>query len=165
MDRFDRFCIQSGSFADLNEADMTACIEIVRTGGAVQLAKEAIRQNLWNVQLMANIREDGTGNIVAVGAIKANRPVYRAQQFRNANFPINGYEYAAEIGYVAVDKRFRKMGLSGAIMSQLMRAKKGKFFATTDDVNMKRTLKKASFDSVGSEWVGARAALSLWVSG
>lgn len=162
MGQGDRFGVWTGPNTDMDEESLAACATIVKAGGAVQTALSAVREAIADAQLIALIRERETEKIVAVGAIKADRPSYRRRQFRNANIPIDGYENAAEIGYIAVDDAFQGNGLSAKIMHALG-VESRKLFATTDNIRMKRTLAKSQFYCVGTHWKGGRGALSLWV--
>lgn len=158
-DRFDEW---TGTNTGLDEDSLAACATIVKAGGAVQISLSAVREAIADAQLIAIIRERETEKIVAVGSIKADRPGYRRQQFRNANFPVDGYENAAEIGYIAVDDAFQGNGLSAKILYALGIGS-SKFFATTDNIRMKKTLANSQFYCVGTHWKGGRGALSLWV--
>ncbi len=162
MGQCDRFDEWTGPKTGMDEDSLAACAAIVKAGGAVQISLSAVREAIADAQLIAIIRERETEKIVAVGSIKADRPSYRRRQFRNANFPIDGYENAAEIGYIAVDDAFQGNGLSAKIMHALG-VESSKFFATTDNIKMKKTLAKSQFHCVGSDWEGGRGALSLWV--
>ncbi len=162
MRQCDKFDEWTGPNTGMDEESLAACATIVKAGGAVQMSLSAVREALADAQLIAIFREHETEKIVAVGAIKADRPSYRRRQFRNAKIPIDGYENAAEIGYIAVDDAFRGNGLSAKIMRALG-VESSKFFATTDNIKMKKSLAKSQFYCVGTDWEGGRGALSLWV--
>lgn len=141
--------------ADLSEPELAACIAVIKAGAAVavSLAK------LQSAQLMAVAR---TGNeIVGVGTIKCVRPAYAAGIASRSKFPFSAQ--MSELGYVAVDPRHQRRGLSRRLVEALLKIHRGDLFATTYDARMKKTLVTAGFMQKGAEWQGRGGSLSLWL--
>lgn len=145
--------------ADLNAADLAACVAIVSEGRAVNPA--SARDELPRSLLVAVVRAEDA--IVGVGAIKRARPPYAKKRAKLA-----GQEFppeTPELGYVAVASAHRGQAWSSKIVDKLLAAHAGPLWATTDDERMKHLLQKAGFVRRGKEWDGKRGRLSLWLKG
>ena len=145
------FCSPS----NLTESELSTCLNIIRDGGAVAINLEKLR----NARMLALARWDGV--IVAVGAIKNNRPERAADIALKSGFSFP--KETPELGYVSVSRQHRRKGLSHQLVGSLLKAVPGGLFATTDDEHMMKTLSGAGFTRQGSEWLGHRGRLSLWL--
>jgi predicted GNAT family N-acyltransferase len=142
---------------DLSPAELAACVRIIKKGHAVDPNSAAAE--LPHAKVIAFARRGAA--IVGLGAIKRVRPAYASNiaAKSGASFKKN----APELGYVAVDPKHRKRGLSHRIVAELLSMHKGPLFATTFDKHMKMTLRRAGFVQTGVEWEGRKAKLSLWI--
>lgn len=143
---------------DLSETEIDSCLRIIEEGCAVNPG--AAKKELPLAQVLA-IARSGV-EIVAIGAIKRERPRYATDIARRSAFQFD--KQTAELGYIAVDARHRGNDLSHAIVAKLLSNKEGPLFATTDSDFMKGSLKKAGFKQQGKEWKGERGRLSLWIT-
>jgi hypothetical protein len=142
---------------DLDEAEMAACVAIVRDGHAVD-PKSAERE-LARAPGLVVLRKDK--QVVGVGAIKGARADYAAKIAKRSRqtFPVD----TPELGYVSVHTEHQGNHLSPKIVSALLAGRRGALFATTDSERMKSVLSKAGFVRKDREWQGKRGQLSLWM--
>lgn len=144
--------------AKLSLAQISACIAIIKDGGAVdtasakaQLPRAAAAAIAWKGR-----------DIVGVGAIKRMRRAYASEIAERSGQPFPSD--TLELGYVAVHRDHRQKGLSGRLVAALLEAHNGRLFATTYTEAMKKTLAAASFVHKGREWKSVRGEmLSLWL--
>jgi GNAT superfamily N-acetyltransferase len=145
---------------DLSEAEIKACIELVKKGNAVN--PESAAQEIPQALTLAVVRVDN--QIVGVGTIKQVRRQYALSVAGKSGvtFPSE----TPELGYVAVDPGHQTKGFSPRIVNALLTKHEGRLFATTSNTWMKSTLEKTGFVQKGREWKSVRnedAALSLWL--
>jgi hypothetical protein len=141
----------------LTTSDWAQIEAILRTGGAVNVV--SAMSAIPHAPAFALARRGG--KIVGVGAIKRPRPDYAKQKQKDANVTFD--TEIAELGYVAIDAKFRDNRLSGRITDKLLAAYPGPLFSTTDDEKMKFTLGNRGFLQKGDTWKGDRGVLSLWL--
>ena len=151
--------IKSYGPGDVASTELTACLSIIKAGGAVNpdSAKNELPQAI--VVALARIGD----KIVGVGAIRRVRPTSAFAIADRSRFPLP--QETRELGYVAVDSNHRNKGLSLSIVRELLLRHKGRLFAITSNEYMKKTLTKAGFAQAGHEWNGGRGLLSLWMRG
>ena len=152
-----------GKAGDLTPADLLSIARLVFDGRAVRGTVEQISARLENAHQLALFRDEGSGRIVAVAALKRPDPGYRRDTFDHAVVPIAGHEEAPELGYVVVAEDKRGRHLSSKLMDLILNDVDGPVFSTTDDETMKKNLRRAGFKQVGQAWKGNRGVLSLWV--
>jgi len=140
---------------ELDEADLSRCVTIIRAGGAVDVDSTKLR-----AATVLALAENGD-EVVGVGSVKPVRTAYATGIAKKSGFDFPSE--TPELGYVAVDAPHKGKGLSHRLVAELLRGQKGRLFATTDDRLMKRTLSAAGFVQKGHEWKGRRGQLSLWV--
>jgi len=147
--------LQSG----LTGEEIQACLNVIREGGAVNLA--VVKMRLPEAVLVA-LKRDGQ-EIVAVGAIKQKRPKYAAAIAKKCGFAFETNTH--ELGYVAVKGTHRGKKLSHHIAAALLAQFRDRpIFATTSNPYMKITLTKLGFIQRGNEWKGNDGnPLSLWM--
>jgi hypothetical protein len=139
----------------LEEVDLERCIAIIRAGGAADVDAAKLRRAM--VLVLAK-REN---EIVGIGTIKGVRTRYAAGIAEKSGFAFA--PETRELGYVAVDARHRGKRISHRIGGELLGARNGALFATTDNEQMKKSLGAAGFVQEGREWNGNRGQLSLWI--
>jgi len=142
----------------LSRQELSACLEIIGRGGAVNLASAAVELPLAAVVAVARLGEE----IVGVGAIKRVRREYAVDKASRSGTVFS--PETQELGYVAVVEKHRGEHLSCRIVAELMSKDVGQLFATTDSERMKKTLEGAGFAQKGHEWIGLRGKLSLWLN-
>src|SRR5437773_3086056 len=119
---------------DFSSPQIEDAVALIREGCAV--ATDDLRRELGRAHFVAHIY---SGNrLAAVGAIKRQRPGYAKDVADRAHFSFPT-EWR-ELGYVSVDKLFRRQGLSSRIVQLLMLNYSEDMFATTYSPYMKRTL-------------------------
>ncbi len=150
-----RACTPSG----LSEAELAKCVAIVKNGDAVDPA--SAERELPLATALAIVRRGAT--IVGVGAIKRVRHKYAADIAGKSGIAFD--RGTLELGYVVLDAKHRRQGLSHQIVAKLLSKHGGPLFATTDNDYMKRTLGGAGFVHTGREWTGEKGQLSLWIMG
>lgn len=143
--------------ADLSRSERGICIRVVQQGSAVN--PESAAYELPRSVLIAVLRA-GT-EIIGTGAVKRMRSKYALDIARQSQFPFDPERH--ELGYIAIDKRHRGKHLSHTILAALVSRYDRALFATTDNENMKRSLRKAGFKRKGKGWQGNRGTLSLWL--
>lgn len=144
--------------AKLTAAQVSACVAIIRGGGAVDPGTAKAEMPLSAALALASKR----GVIVGVGAIKRVRRVYAATIAKRGGHPFP--PDTPELGYVAVHPDHQRKGLSGRLVAALLQTHKGRLFATTYTEAMKRTLAAARFARKGDEWKSRKGErLSLWI--
>jgi predicted GNAT family N-acyltransferase len=141
---------------DLSEFETGKCILIITAGGAVD--PQSVCQELPLARKLA-VAKTST-EIVGIGAIKRIRIAYAQRVMRKSGFAFD--PATPELGYVAIDEKYRGRQLSREIVAALLSCS-GPLFATTDSEHMKRTLAVSGFNSKGHEWQGNRSKLSLWI--
>jgi hypothetical protein len=145
--------------ASLNNAETLACLQVLENGDAVDI--EYAKQELPRCTVVALAKEGGT--IVALGAVKRQRPEYAADKATKAGFEFDSRTH--EVGYIAVANSHRGRHLSRDILQILLT----KFairplFATTSNERMKATLSFSGFAQQGKDWKGPRGNwISLWI--
>ena len=143
----------------LNDSETLVCLQVLENGDAVDV--EYAKQELPRCAVVALVKE--SGNIIALGAIKRQRPEYAADKAAKAGFEFDNRTH--EVGYITVANSHRGRHLSRDILQTLLT----KFairplFATTSNERMKATLSFSGFDQKGKEWKGPRGNwLSLWI--
>jgi len=151
-----RYQISSAQPAQLSDIELSAAATLVQNGGAVQGNCKRHLQNASELALV--LCHDALVGVGAIKSVRANYASTIATRSRHA-FPSD----TPELGYVSVHPDHRGNGLSERIVAHLLADKATPFFATTDDENMKRTLRNAGFAHKGAEWPGERGQLTLWV--
>ncbi len=141
------------------ESDLEACLEIIKAGAAVD--PESAANEMRRACLVAIARKGSA--VVGTGAIKRPRPRYAKAKERQAGVMLASD--SLEVGYIAIESSHQGKGLSKKIVSELLSARSGPLFATTDDERMKHTLARSGFVKQGVEWKGNRGNLSLWMRG
>lgn len=134
------------------------CLSVIGEGDAVNL-KSAQRE----LPLATVVVKRDSQDIVAVGAIKRQRPEYASTISVKSGFSFD--KNIHELGYVAVRESHRGRGMSHEISAKLLSEFKSRpLFATTSHDGMKRNLQKAGFVQRGKEWTGTKGnLLSLWI--
>lgn len=156
--RTDEYEVTLTDPANLTAAQVSACIAIIKDGGAVDTASAKTELPLSSVSAIALKNRE----IVGVGAIKRIRRGYASDIAKRSEerFPSN----TPELGYVAVHADHRQKGLSRRLVAELLQAHCGRLFATTYTDAMKKTLAAAGFVRKGREWKSVKdEMLSLWV--
>jgi hypothetical protein len=154
----DDYDVMPCAAGDLGEADLTACVDLIAEGNAVDPI--SARRTLPNAIVLAVARKDG--RIVGIGAVKPVRAGYAAHTAEESQFSFD--PETPELGYIAVNPVHRNKRLSSRIVSALTSQHQGPLFARTSDARMKSALKKAGFGQPGDEWEGLRGdSLSLWI--
>ena len=153
----DPFQVEVCDPTKLTTGDRAQIEAILRAGRAVNVV--SAMSEIPHAPALALARRDG--KIVGIGAIKRPRPDYAKQKQRDANVTFD--TEIAELGYVAIDDKFRDNHLSGRIADKLLAAYPGPLFSTTDDEKMKSTLGNRGFLQKGDTWKGDRGVLSLWL--
>jgi hypothetical protein len=143
--------------ADLSRSERDNCIRIVQQGSAVN--PESAAYELPRALMIAVLRA-GT-EIIGTGAVKRKRSKYALDIARQSRFTFDPERH--ELGYIAIDKRHRGKHLSHKILAALVSNYDRPLFATTDNKNMKSSLRKAGFKREGKGWQGNRGRLSLWL--
>jgi hypothetical protein len=143
--------------ADLSRSERGNCIRIVQQGLAVN--PESAAYEVPRAVLIAVLRA-GT-EIIGTGAVKRMRSKYALDIARQSQFPFDAERH--ELGYIAIDNRHRGKHLSHKILAALVSKYDRPLYATTDNENMKRSLRKAGFKREGKAWQGNRGNLSLWL--
>lgn len=151
--------VESVEVSELSAAEYERCIEIIKSGGAVD--PTSARRELRRAPHVVVVRKDS--EIVAVGAIKRIRPDYSRRIAIRSGFEFR--PNTPELGYVSVDLAHQHKGLSLRIVNRLLEMCTEQPFATTSCPYMKRTLERAGFQPRGQLWTGSRSAaeLSLWI--
>jgi len=152
-----------GRFSELASDDARAVAELVAAGGAIIGTAEEIAGRLKRARCIAILREDSTGRIVGIAALKRPQQAYRLNKFADAGVPIKGYEEALELGYVVVAEDMRGRRLSRRLVELVADEIGEPVFATTGSGTMKNNLERSGFAQVGREWRGNSGALSLWI--
>ena len=160
LNAFDYDCkgyeVKTPAPKDLSAADLAACVEVIKTGEAVDW--ESARRELPLATALAIVWKGR--EIVGVGAIKRERRKYATDVATNSGvtFPPE----TLELGYVAVSPDERGHDLSHCIVRALLKQYRGRLFATTYNDRMKSTLTQAAFEKKGKEWKGRKYMLSFW---
>jgi len=152
-----RYDVEICSIGALKGSELTACVDLLRCGGAVDPNSAACELPLAPVVAIAKSGHE----IAGVGAIKRARPDYAKDKAQKSDFDFD--PQINELGYVAVADKHRGHGLSHKIIKALLSNHDGPLFATTYNDRMKSTLRKAGFQMKGHEWDGDGGCLSLWV--
>jgi Acetyltransferase (GNAT) family len=142
---------------NLSAPEVDRCVSIITCGEAVD--PESAARELPRASALAIVRTHG--EIVGVGAIKRVRTGYAEGVGQKSGFTFD--PGTAELGYVAIDYKHRRRGLSRRIVAQLSSQYSGPLFATTDSEYMRKTLAAAGFVRKGHECKGQRGELSLWI--
>ena len=155
-DKSENYDVKACAPDHLSLEELETCIYIIKQGGAVDPDSAEEKLPCAKVLVVARKGDD----IVGVGVIKRIRRGYasRIAERSGALFDLD----IPELGYVAVDYKHRRQGVSQRIVAELIR-NEGRLFATTSDDYMKKTLTKAGFTQKGHEWGGQRDQLSLWI--
>lgn len=135
--------------------------DLVRKGGEVR--KETLDALVNEALALAIVRVDSA--LAAVGGIKRPNLGYRAKVFSKAGLADPG-RFPYELGWVFVNERYRRMGLSTALVSELARCLGDtSAYATSrvDNESMRRSLVKAGFKPAGVPYPSARKGESLQV--
>jgi hypothetical protein len=143
--------------AELSSSERADCIRIVQQGSAVNPKSAAYE--LPRAVRIAVLRA-GT-ELIGAGAIKRRRSKYALDIARQSQFPFDPDRH--ELGYIAIDKKYRGNHLSHKILATLLSNYDRPLFATTDSKRMRSSLRKAGFRREGKEWEGNRGRLSLWL--
>ncbi len=147
--------------SDLSQQEMDRCIDIISKGGAV--TESFVSDFLPKAKMLAVARSCSEGDIVGIGALKFVSPGYAEElagkDKSNFSFDVN----TTELGFVAIDEKYRDQHISSTIVKQLCSVYKDSLFATTDSYKMKKTFKNLNFEKQVNEWQGRRGKLSLWI--
>lgn len=149
--------VEACAAGELSEAELLACIAIVRSGEAVNPAR--MQSDLPRARVLVVARKVNV--TVGVGAIKPVRRAYTSRIMQRSGVSFD--PDMPELGYVAVDIGHRGHHLSHRIVAKLLSRHHGPLFATTSADRMKQTLAKAGFVRKGREWKGQTGQLSLWM--
>jgi hypothetical protein len=152
----DGYIVKMPSAKDVSAEEFAVCIDIIKAGGAVDLA--SAQNELPRASALAIVWKDKT--IVGIGTIKRERRKYALSIAAKSGvaFPPE----TLELGYVAVSPEHRGYHLSHLIVRALLKKHRGRVFATTYDPYMKSTLTNAGFENKGKEWKGRTQTLSFW---
>jgi hypothetical protein len=146
---------------ELTEADLSACIEILKEGERVNI--RSAKEELLNAHFVVFLCD--ADRIVGLGVIKRARPGYAD----DVSSPKKSHHHFdpgwRELGYIAIRTPFRGKGQSSRIIDELLRCFDGPLWATTSEPRMMTSLGKRGFQRKGKEWPSSRgeANLSLWV--
>ena len=146
----------------ISPEDVKACVSVLDEGGAlknVQTAADELPHCLFVV-----VKRDA-GQVIAVGAIKAQRPRYAAGIASDRKSGYNFDPQMHELGYVVVKESHQRKGYSKEITEKLLALLPGKsLFATTSNLRMIATLAKYGFTQRGKTWKSPKGkTLSLWI--
>ncbi len=155
-DESQNYDVKACAPSDLSSAEFAACVAVIKEGDAVD--PDSAEAELPHAKVLAVARK--RDDIVGVGAIKRPRPQYAARIAARSGYSFD--PNTPELGYVAVDPKHKKHGLSHRIVAELLSKHEGPLFATTHHPRMKKTLEKPGFVQKGGEWKGRRGQLSLW---
>lgn len=153
----DDFTVIACRPSELSPSERAECVRIVQQGSAVD--PESAAYELPRSPLIAVLRV-GT-KIAGAGAVKRKRKKYALDIARKSRFPFDPERN--ELGYIAIDKKYRGKHLSHKILTALLSKYNQPLFATTDSKRMKSSLVEAGFKREGKGWRGNRGTLSLWL--
>jgi hypothetical protein len=153
----DVFTVSVYRPTELPRSERCDCVRIIQQGSAVNPKSAAAE--FPRAARVAVLRV-GT-QIIGVGAIKRKRKKYAADTARHSQFLFDSEFH--ELGYIAIDKKYRGKHLSHKILAKLLSNYDRPLFATTDSDAMKSALRQAGFKREGKEWQGNRGKLSLWL--
>lgn len=142
---------------ELSPSERAVCVRIVQQGSAVDPKKAAYELPR---SLLIGVLRAGT-EIVGAGAVKRKRKKYALDIARKSRFVFDPERH--ELGYIAIDKKYRGRHLSHKILTALLSKYNQPLFATTDSKRMKSSLREAGFKREGKGWRGNRGTLSLWL--
>jgi predicted GNAT family N-acyltransferase len=154
-----RFNIRQGK--TLTDFQLNKYLDFLREGGAIKYFKTA-KKGLESAFAIVELEEQE--NLVGIGAVKQIRSEYNLKISERSGYPLDWN--ANEIGYIAVDRRYRGKGLSKDIVSQLLKETTHyhQVFATTSNPAMSATFDSQGFIPRGTSWEGKEGdALTLWV--
>jgi predicted GNAT family N-acyltransferase len=140
------------------ETDLTACIRLLKQGGAVDIIT-ARRELPLSASIVVARHRDA---IVAVAAIKRARSQYAAEVATKSKESFS--PHWQELGYVAVAREHQGNKLSKSVVERLLEGRSDDLWATTSHPGMKKTLLNYGFVNRGEEWRNAKGeSLSLWI--
>lgn len=148
---------------DCSAADLASFCNLVRLGGQVNNA--VLEAGVKRARSLAFAL--AAGRVVGAGGLKVPLLNYRDKVFRKAAVE-GATEFRLEFGWVFVLPEHRKLGLSTAIASELLKDEAGQLYAssvTTNDA-MHRTLFRLGFRRVGHPYPSGEHAdeeLALFV--
>ena len=147
--------------SDLSRTEIDRCIDIISKGGAV--TESFVSEFLPKAKMLAIARPCNENDIVGIGALKFVRPEYAEELAGKDKSNFSFDADTRELGFVAIDEKYRDRHISSTIVEQLCSVHKGSMFATTDSDKMKKTFKRLNFKQQGEEWEDRSVILSLWI--
>jgi hypothetical protein len=151
-------------FEALGSTEIDSIVALIRSGRAVRSSAPLIRRRLATSYWIVVARTNSDHSIVGVSVLKRPDDDYRKKIFVSAKSPMEGFESAAELGYVTVAERVRGRGLAGRLVGDLATKLDVPTYATTGNDTMIRHLAEVGFRQVGSKWDGRDGKLSLLVT-
>ena len=135
---------------DCTDAQLKQFHELVLSGKQVQA--EGLPEKIAAAALLAFAHVDG--QLAGVASIKNQKRSYVTGIFLKAKVPRLAERYDHEIGYAVTHKDFRRRGISGDLLRQLIDSKpSAKFYATTKNDDMRSLLDKTGFEKTGQPYL------------
>ncbi len=156
-----RYSVDVRSPADTSEQLRGEFMLLVRKGGEVR--KETLAVLMTDALVLGTVRTSKL--LIAVGGIKRPDDGYRAKVFAKAGLGDPG-RFPYELGWVFVDERYRRKGISTALVSALaQRLGDAPAYATTrvDNEGMHRSLAMEGFKPAGMPYPSTRKGDHLQV--
>ena len=145
-----------GSLGDFSEADKTAFVDLVCSGGEVM--KCTLQQNVKTAVRLVFLRD--ASNLIGVAALKIPIHTYRGTLCAKTGILLDDSEVPYEVGYILVKETARGQGHSNVLVSTALAAAGGQgVFATSriDNAPMHKTLARFGFEKAGKPYVGRDA--------
>lgn len=146
---------------EATEIERQSLVRLVVEGGAV--SADVVRNGMARAEMLVFCAHGG--DVVGVAALKVPQPGYREglERLRKAGVALPEARYPFELGYVAVDARWRGRFIGPFLCSQVVFLARGRgLFATTGADSMRdRILPQLDFGIVGASWQGKSEPLNL----
>lgn len=139
-------------YSDLTENEIKGILDLIKKGGEVN--SKTLPFRFSKSELVGFYKKDE--NIIAIAVIKNPQQSYIVNTFKKSNSNIPSEDYKYELGYVVVEKEYRKEKLASKLCYTLIDILKNhKVFATTKVQNcgMKTILSKNNFNEVGTQYL------------
>jgi predicted GNAT family N-acyltransferase len=154
--------IQIKSASQMTAQEIENCFSLLEQGKSVDM--KSAKEIFPLCQTVALIV--GNGAILACGAIKPLREDYAETIGEKSHY---GVYLGFELGYVAVDSKFRGQGFARHTVKTLVREMEGSsLFAVTANSTMQKINLQCGFNKAGVEWkskINPEQNLSLYVRG
>lgn len=157
--------ISSKRPAECSREEMDCFRALVLEAGEVE--ETGLDDRIARAETLALLKVAGT--IVGVGALKIPSDEYARKLFRRANSKDNAGKFRFELGWVVVEKSYRRRSFSRRIVDALVAQAKGqRIYATSVStrIPMHKALVGCGFERDGEEWRSLRRpneALLLFV--